>query len=52
MLIFNNVELADVQFVYGFFDRNSLVALREYRPPYPDRRLWKTMCRILHPIIQ
>jgi hypothetical protein len=33
---FNNVELADVHFVDGFCDRNSLVALREYQHLYPD----------------
>jgi hypothetical protein len=48
MLTFNNVELADVHIVYGFCDRNSLVALREYWHQYPDWRQFTNMFEMIH----
>jgi hypothetical protein len=38
MPIFTNEEYADMHFVYGFCDRNSLAALMEYQQQYSDRR--------------
>jgi hypothetical protein len=35
---FTNAEFAGKRFVHGFCDGNSLAALTEYQPRYPDRR--------------
>jgi hypothetical protein len=35
---FTNAEVADMHFVYGFCNGNSLGALREYQHQYPNKR--------------